>query len=401
MNPNLANIKFVRTLMFLMFGFNLVSYIWVLVTGRYNGDYISEISTLGIPILSFLFIISCIPFYIIYEIYKYFKRFPSKRHVPLSLKSFRNSFLGLFIWNLFITLTFGVGKMMSDVYQAPLIFTAIIVITNRIDLITMALILIFYDGSKKNCIFYAICVCGLGIIRNSLSAFMKMGFGLLGKFYNPIMHYLRKHKIIGIGLLLFSCLGISLLFEIRDSLRNPDTIQSDMSIWNFLAGKLSGRFSSYSNLCMIIQHYDYFNNASQSLNVFYPCEQILASVFGNSFQPNVFPEKIMVEYFNKSSNVSFMCGVPGALIIAFSKSIISGLLVLFILLFMVLFTFKLIRLLPIKGVNEIAAILTMWYAVGGSVAGVTGTTFSIIMIILYVNIWQYISQLFYKVTYLK
>lgn len=381
---------FVNKLTLLMCFFNIASFSWVIFTGRYNGDYIAVASNLSLEILIVLLIVSCIPYLLVNALYRYFKyHIINTKIIRLSLHSFRLAFTLLLFWNFYITYFFGVGKLMSEVYQAPIYFTMIIVVTNRIDIVTMCLILVFYDRNFKNCIIYAISICSLGIMRNSLSACMKMGFGLFGSFYDAAMNLLKKHKLFCIILCISLFFLISFLFELRESLRNPEIVNAKMSIPEFVIGKLSGRFSSFSNLCMIIQEFDYFSNKADSMNSLVVIEQIGYGILGNHFLPTVFPEKIMVEYLGPGrSDVTFMCGVPGAIILAFSKSIFNGLTVIIFYIITCFLTFMVIRKLPVNGANEISLILVMWFAVGGSVAGMTSTFWGLLMIILYVGIVQ-------------
>lgn len=374
--------------------FNVLSFAYIITTGHYNGDYIVTQAKLPIFVLIFLLWLSILPYWIVYQIYLYFRRFKPKRYLNFTESSFKLAFILLCIWNFFVTIIFGVGKMANEVYSAPMIFTMIIVVTNRIPLNTIGRILICMYNRSRFVLLIVGAILGLSILRNSLGSFMHMAITIYLVYSNQITHWVKKHKIISIGFILLFPTIVGLLYEIRDIRRDSENYvqASTMPVEDLLFGKFVGRMSSYSNLCVLIQESDYFYKSAQKMHIIYGYEQIIGIVLGAKFCPTYFPEKVMVEYYGRNEKTTYLTGFPGAYILAFYKSPISLMIVFLMFPLFIIIIFKLYRLIKFELNNELAS-LSLYGLVGiGSFNEFSSAILGLLMVLVFVGLIQIITD---------
>lgn len=87
-NKNEKNaVKAAKLFIGLYFLFTFISYLFTLFTHYYNGDFLMQKCVLDFPLLTLNFILTIIPYFFIYYLYKYFKtKYRPKHYIPESSK---------------------------------------------------------------------------------------------------------------------------------------------------------------------------------------------------------------------------------------------------------------------------------------------------------------------------
>lgn len=396
---NLLLRKYIRALCILFVLFNILSFIYVLIYGQFNGDYIIFPCKLNIYKLVFVLFVASMPFYFVYKLYLYFSKYEPRKKLNIKTAHIKQVFILLVIWQIFVTIYWGVGKMGNEVYSAPLIATAIIVITNRIPVSFLCNILLLSNYPKILRLSFLAVTLFVSILKNSLGNFFLLSLIYVLGDIAAVVKFIRKHFMIAIiAVLLFPTI-VSSLYTIRDAKRNSMNIEEFQELQNvtwdeLLFGKLVGRLSSFSNLAVIIQNPDYFRVAAPQLNIFYPINQALWVVLGNHFHPECYPEKIMVGFLgDPPDDVSFIAGLPGLLIISYYKSLATLIFVVIVYVILCILMFKVCRLLPVNNSNEFAAInlLTMIYS--GTFTSFFSFILSFVLFVIIIKIYKFLTQI--------
>lgn len=324
---------------------------------------------------------------------------PRKRQ-NIRIAHIKQVFILLAVWQIFVTTYWGVGKMGNEVYSAPLIATAIIVITNRIPLSFLCSILLLSNYPKiLRFSFFAITLF-VTILKNSLGNFFLLSLIYVLGNITDVVKFIRKHFIIAIIAVLFFPSIASSLYMIRDAGRNNSmTIEEfrelpNVTLDEIIFGKLLGRLSTFSNLAVIIQEPDYFKNTAPQLNLFYPINMALWVVLGNHFRPDCYPEKIMVNFLGDAADdISFMAGLPGLLIISYYKSLVTLIFVVIVFVILCILMFKICRLLPVNNSNEFATINLLIMIYSGTFTSFFSFILCFILFILIIKLYKFLIQI--------
>lgn len=367
--------------------FNVISFVYALRHGKYNGDYNNVSVELNFFALLLVLIFSTLPYFVLYRCYIHYKKKNIKTHIKLSTDILLLSFFVLWLWNMGITIMYGVGKMAVDVYQAPPILTFIIQITNRLNITILAVWAIFKTKSSRNSLIIVILAFILSLARNSLGSGLLLLFVLYVKYAKKINAFIRQHFIVVYICLFLSPYIVSTLYKVRDERRGVIYNEENyfVSSEQLICGKLIGRLSSFSNLCVIIQEPAYFIIGSRDMPLLYGIQQILSSVLGTKFAPEIFPEKLMIKYVDdNASNITFMAGVPGNLLLALFKSLTSFVINLMIYMFAILYLFRLSKYVNIQYSNEFALLLLIAPLTSGVISECVGVSISLLFLFFYV-----------------
>jgi len=252
--------------------FNFLTAYYLTTAGIYNGDFqgISlEHSNFEVWVYA---CIASIPYLVLY--YIILRTTPIKVK-PIKLPKFFIIFsLIILILSLVLTLTYGVGIIGTEIYQAPAPLKPFIVIINRIDPVVLAGILILSPYVNiRTAVLTASLLLFITLYRSSLQY---VPFVLL-LFYYRFMSFekrtekLKKNNNLSIFIIFFiiSALIINIapdLYQFRDSIRGTDTL--DLEFDEFIFGKLIGRLSNLSALMMFDARYDLFYQRINELHSF-------------------------------------------------------------------------------------------------------------------------------------
>ena len=243
--------------------FNFLSAYYITTAGIYNGDF------QGTPIEQSNFevwVYACIasmPYLVLYHI---ILRVSPNKVIPIKFPKFFVMFsIVILILSLILTLTYGVGVIGKEIYQAPILIKPFIVVINRIDPVVLAGILILSPHIK---IRTALLVVGLLLIITLYrSSLQYVAFALILIFYKFMLtdKYTKKlnknnkPKIIVIFFIITALIIYIApeLFRFRDELRGH--VSEKMGVEDFILGKLIGRLSNLSALLIFESRHDLFN----------------------------------------------------------------------------------------------------------------------------------------------
>jgi len=382
--------KTVRGIIIMFSAFVVISFFYALFTRSYNGDFIDRRASLNFLLLLINLILTLLPLVMLWVSYRFFKKKPVKRVVPIPLKPFEYFVLIILILNLVVTMAFGVGVATVEFYEAPPMIKPFIQVLNRIDFVYTSLLFILLSDNKAAIIRTTALIILISILKASIGIFLFIFMVLALKYYPQVKEYVRTRKKVLVLVLVLAPFFIQSLYEIRDQLRADDVHRQELSASKFFFGKLIGRLSSFSDSGIIIQEGLYFAVKAKSLDPYYYQKQAIGGVLGAAFLPALRPEFLMIRILDGKPNerVAFMCGTQGNLMISFLKSPRVFVFNLLTLALMVVLTFSLTRLLGFSYSNEFAAILLIYPLISGvanEMSMVVFTSFFFVLFFLFIN----------------
>lgn len=358
--------KAIKDLILLFAVFSFVSFLYSIIERRFNGDFLGIRVRLPFFMLLFNLVCSLIPFLLLWYFYIYFKNRRISACVTLPLSFFSLFILFLLIWNILITILFGVGVMGLPPYQAPPIIKIFIQMMNRFNYAYGTFIYILATSkNNKTQILHVFLLIALSFLRAGLGVFMYLGIIYFLKYYEELTRWAKMHKLsIIISILIFPFIS-NLLYNIRGAIRHEDV--DSLAPSEQIFGRFIGRLSSFSDSGIILQEAPYFYLASQQLNPFYFQMQAIGGVFGMNFMPATRPEQLLFWYSsdNSDDNVTYMTGTQGNLYISLMKSPWTFLINLVTIAIYIVSTFYFLRLLRFNYSNELAVILLLYVLVSG------------------------------------
>lgn len=242
---------------------NFLSAYYITTAGIYNGDF------QGIPIEQSNFevwVYACIasmPYLVLYLI---ILRVTPNKVRPIKLPKFFVMFsIVILILSLILTLTYEVGVIGKEIYQAPILLKPFIVVISRIDPVVLAGILILSPYVKIRTALLAVgLLLMITLYRSSLQyvAFTLMLLYykfMLSDKYTKKQNKNNKSKIIVIFFIITALIIYIApeLYRFRDELRG--SVSEEMGVESFILGKLIGRLSNLSVLLIFESRHDLFN----------------------------------------------------------------------------------------------------------------------------------------------
>lgn len=373
---------------------SIACYCYSLFKGKYGGDYLFQDVSLSFFALTLNLILNLIPYYVLWRFYLKFKNTKNKSlNIALAPQVINIITYVLFAYTIFVTTAYGVGKMEADVYDAPNGIKFIIQIMNRISFMYVVLFAMLANKSVLYDVVAIIMILTVSYFTAGMGSLLYVFFVLLIKYYQNIVNFYKKYKVIIVLILFFSPFIINQLFILRDKLRNSET--KEITTIDLVFGKLAGRLSSFPNSAIIIQEPLYFVLASSSLDKFYYQTQAWRALVGGDYREQK-PEYLMKGVFNDGDsgdiNSAFMTSTPGNLIISFIKSPFNFFLNVINILFFIYIVFKLTSFIKTKYAFEFALILII-YPITSGVASEYIIIITTITFLFMINLFCYILLL--------
>ena len=177
-NPYLKPVKLV---IFTYIAFSVISFLYSLITGNYNGDFLDcEVNLNWIGLLVAL-IICIIPNIILYDLYKYFAKIRYRKYVSLRMDILEPMVIVIFILHILLGFLFGVGRAGGDEYNVPPIVKPIIQVLIRVSpsLWGTILLMIIQKRLYKKVIIICFLFCVLGVARAAFGVIASIAVVLL------------------------------------------------------------------------------------------------------------------------------------------------------------------------------------------------------------------------------
>lgn len=344
----------------------LISYLYVIVKGSYNGDFLNLESTLSYQFLTLLLLLSLIPYVYLYKVYMMYKKKYVKRIYIVNKNLIcLISLLILLTHILIASLDIGI---MGDSNKSSLAY--IYTLLNLLNPYLYSFVYIYYNRNNKvSIIINIILLIILMLLRQSLGGAIMISMFLFLFYGSRIMTIAKRHFLIVICLILLAPMIVSILYSTRNSMRKGEAIEFvQQSEENIMVDRLSGRLSSYSNLCSIFENAIYWGVYSTSISDYHYVYTILDR-FGIHLNTSETPEQFM--YYTRigtddsDSIVTFMLGTVGKLVVSLFKSFKSFTITLLLMLLLIDFSFKSVRQMHIDTKFELCFIMLIFPLLSG------------------------------------
>lgn len=348
-------------------GAALLSFLYVVITGTYNGDFYGVAQTLGFFGQTVILFLCVLPYLFGWKLYKFFKFRPQARTIAVPTGRLTVVFFAVVLWFIVLAVKYDVGVLGQPIYEAPALIKVLIQISNRLNPYYLGvLFILLHRGSRKVLWLGIVLLIMLGILRAGLGVFIYIFMALLVREYAAITKYAKTHRVkIAIVVLLFPT-AVSQLYGLRATLRHEETSEVVMTATEIVLARFVGRLSSYSDTALTIQETNLFHAEIHRLDPLYFAQQGFGGIFGVAFIPDVTPERLLINvYGGDLRDVSFMVGMPGNLYLAAMLSPAVFLLNLALIVFMSLLIFFFARKLRVPVANEFALVLLLYPLTSG------------------------------------
>lgn len=343
MEDYISNIKKVLQLLLLA---TFISYLHVVLTGTYNGDFNDVLSTLTPIWLFLLFVVTLIPYVLLYRLCKCFKINNLVEKSVLNVPVFA-LFTYLIIFIHIFLLILNIGVMGGD-GDASLQYISTIV--NIFNPYLFSFLLVYYIRSRKIVIITILLLALYTLLKQSLFGFLYIVCFLILLRGDYLWNRCRKYVLFFLFVIFSLPVIISILYQIRDSMRANEKVsfrsENDISV---ITDRLMGRLSPYSNLCNIFENHTVWVLYTKSMSdYFYP--YTILDRFGIHYNTIEAPERFMFYIYanyNTDSNVTFMLGTMGKLYLALLKSLKCFILTFSFIVLLVIFSFRLAKNIPV------------------------------------------------------
>ena len=352
------------------------SFLYIVFTGTYNGDFYGVPERLGLLPQLLLYLTTLLPYGMVWWMYRAFKRRPVRGSIPVPDRLVTVVYFVLLAWFVFLTIKYDVGVLGRPLYEAPATITPLIQVTNRINPFYLGVLFILTHQGRRSTLWIGIAgLIALGILRAGLGVFIYVALALVVRHHAQIVEYTKRNRTKLLLIATLFPLFVSQMYEVRSMLRDSQSVEIAMSLTDVVVAKFVGRLSGLSNSAMVVQETSYFERESRNLDTFYFQRQASAGFLGVSVVPDYIPERMLININGGNFfDVSFMVGVVGNLYIAWLISPWLALLDIATILAMCAATFLLLRKLRFPLANEFALLLLLYPLTSG-----VSTEFSIVV----------------------
>lgn len=344
--------------------FAFISYLFTLFTGYYNGDFLMQKCDLSFPLFTLNFILTILPYFFIYYLYKYFKtKYKPKHYVAEPHNVIENIAVALNVIYLFLVWKYSIGKAFADVYSAPPAITLLIQILLRLSPTTWLVFSFFISKSKKKNLVYSVFLIINAILTGYFGIFLALIFMIILKYNTYWIPFIRKQYFILILVVIASSPIIEFGYNLRDTIRGTELNVSKFDNSTLVIGKFFGRLSPLSNTSMILQKDKVYKNEAEKLSTTFYVNSMFC-VIHSSFKEEYPPEKIL-SGSRAEDYVSFMCGTTGILYFAAYKSWLSFIVTLLLIVSMDILIFKTLSLFRFELKYEVGLYLLLQPTMSG------------------------------------
>lgn len=357
--------KHIRPVVAIYFLSIIVSYLYAVTTGKYNGDFFKHEVTLSSFVLFIIFIFSALPFFYLWRRYRYYKR--NRREGRIQVKTAYIESIAIF----FVTIRILIFSLFQTEGEGPSRLGWIMTILETFN--PFVFFCIYFIRSTKYSKFVIAALFLIeSYVRHSLNGVYSCGILFLFCYYSQIKQFIKKHIVFSCLILISLPVLISNLYTLRASLRGGDANFREMKNSDMIAGVLAGRLSSYSNAAFLVEDAINTYMYAQDLPALFFQSRIM-DVYGIHIIPysNPFPEKYLyVRSQNESAesqnnSISYMVGTPGILMMSFLRSPWVCLLNILTILLFIEISFRLVVPLNLPFACELTVILLLYPILSG------------------------------------
>jgi len=395
-----SSYKAARLILFAFIVFTIISYLYVIFTGTYNGDYLGIKPKLSQMQLFHNLLYTITPFLVLFIIYKQYKKVNNRYKITIPCKAFGQFLFLVVIFQIIVTALFGVGKLGRDIYEAPATIKLFIQIFNRFDVIFgIAIYSVVAEKEQKNKILLWVLIFILSILRASLGVFAIMGFIMIILYNDYFIAFVKKHLLFIILIITIAPVFVTILYDIRKQMRQEKE-KIEISIdekkeWNFsevIFGQLVGRLSSYSNSAIIMERKNKMIELTKDFSLMQYPKEAITSVYGKIIDRKKisYPNLLYESAGNHTRNYSAMNGTQGAILIGSYKSGKFVFVNIITILLIVVLAFELTSLLHYDKMYEIVFLFFCFSAMSGGAAEYMS---KLMFVVLYLLLFLFFNSL--------
>lgn len=355
------------------------------------GNFLNVPVRLNTTILSIIFVLCLIPYWIQWKIYKYFKNKKNTlKKVYVNTKLVEPFVILLLLAHIFIIIVFGVNRVGAPPYQAPAFIKLLIQILLRFDAILWGSFLILFLPQKKlkTTLLISFLLILIGILKGSLGIVNTIFLLFFIKYHKDIVCFIKKKiSIVIIIAFLFPTL-VEFAYTQRNLIRNIQYEEEKLEPGRLITGKLVGRLSSFSNAAFLIDDAPKYILMAQGFDNYFYQKGMLISIDAATYgKGNYSPEKYLKP--NTPDGISFMLGTTGILIFSLYKSSSTLIINIISIIIISLLIFEILRRVKFDYNIELSYILLLYPTLSG-----VSSEYSFILLILIVF---FITLLFFSV----
>ena len=358
----------------------IVSYLYVVILGQYNGDFISRDVKISFVELSIILVVTCLPPLYIYQLYKKGLKIEDES-VPINynLSVIRNIAWVIIILQMLIRFS-GYGTMGGDATpmdsSSPLSILRAVLF--KVPVLPWVIIYVLGSSYKRGVYYTILLFCLFSIVQKSMGGIFTCGILLLYK-YPGILTYFKRNVLLTLIILIFVPNIILLGYRFRDALRSGPGFNETTTV-DLIGGKLCGRVSSFSNNAYIYENvltiFALSNDVPQG---FYYYDALHYLGFRPEFKStgNFVQREIT---HGKNENYSIMAGIGGVLLISIAKGLPVFLANLAFLLGAPYLIFLLTRKMGLRNASGVALLLCIWFTVNGDSSEIANNIYYLLFI---------------------
>ncbi len=339
------NYKAIKFIFYINIFYVTISYIYALTTQEYNGDFLNVPVRLNTTILSVIFLLCLIPYWIQWRIYKYFKNKKNRlKKVYINTKLIELFVFFLLLAHIFIIVVFGVNRVGVPPYQAPPFIKLFIQILLRFDIVLWGgfLILFLPKEKLKTSLLIAFLMVLIGLLKGSFGVINTITLLFIIKYYSVIISFIKKRIPIAIIMAFLFPTLVEFAYTQRDLIRNVQYEEEKLESGRLITGKLVGRLSSFSNTAFLIDDAPKYILLAQYFDPdFYQKSMLIAINTAYAKDDRYTPERHLKP--NTPIGTSFMLGTTGILIFSLYKSplvLVNNMITIFIISLLIYLIFR-------------------------------------------------------------
>jgi len=304
----------------LFIGATIAGFLYCFILGQFNGDFFPQPVFVPVWTLFIVLVLSIMPHLFAFRLAGIFEKIKARSVYQAGNTSLLMLLLISSLSHIAVTILYGVGIMDREVYTAPATVMPFIQVLNRVDPFYVGVFFILATPKRLSTDLLAVVLMmAIGFLRAGLGVFNYIVIAMAVKYSVELLSMFRRSPWIAIAAATGLPLVISPLYELRNQLRGHSQFDLDMS--EVLFGRFIGRLSSYSNVAFIEQNSQSFDWGARSLEPLFYVKQMLQPILGSGIAPVMTPEKLLIAGTQSYEGYSsFMTGVPGNFIMAWSLS---------------------------------------------------------------------------------
>lgn len=368
------------------------SFLYVWMTGCYNGDFTGIYANPEPFMLIGIYIITLLPYIFIWIFFrKYTYKFLINYQFHKNpVKSLRNITWIMILISIFLSIIdygrLGQGETSMSLSNPISVVQAILYKFTRFPWVTVFLLL----TNNKKSVYITIVLCIVSsIIRLSLGGIMAIALLLLFK-YDNIIKLIKRHIVITTLIVFLLPNIISGLYNLRTQLRHGVDMQ-EMTSSSLIFDKLCGRISSYSNNAITLQNIPYIiaiRDQYPDMYLFYDSFKFFG-VHHDKFKSigNVMQREIVG---SSDENYSTMSGFGGLIAFSIVKSPLILILNIALVIFLLWLTFFVPYKLKLPCPYGVGLLCSIGFCMSCDTGELTVAIFGLFIIALYI---RYISKI--------